>query len=56
MAEMITYTAPGIEIKMERAIAEEFIERLVDEHLFSNPIEDWIFAWETELRILDMED
>ena len=53
MAEMITYKAPGMEIKMEREIAEEFMERLIDEHLFSNPIEDWIFAWGTELGILE---
>lgn len=51
--EMITYKAPGMEIKMERQIAEEFIKRLVDEHLFNNPIEDWIWDWGTELGILE---
>ena len=50
--EMITYKAPGMEIKMEKQIAYDFIERLVDEHLYSNPIEDWIFAWGVELGIL----
>ena len=53
MVEMMIYKAPGMEIKMERAIAEEIIERLIDEHLYSNPIEDWIWAWETELGILE---
>ena len=53
MAEMITYKAPGIEIKMEKEIAKEFVDRLLDQHLFSNPIEDWLFAWGIELELLN---
>ena len=56
MAEMITYKAPGIEIKMEKEIAYDFIERLVDDHLFDNPIEDWIWTWGNELGILKEDE
>lgn len=56
MSEMITYKSPGVDIKMEKEIAREFVDRLLNQHLFSNPIEDWLFAWRMELDLFEKED
>ena len=54
--DIMKYEADGIKIEMPRDIAEGFIGRLVDEHLYSDPIEKWIYKWGTELRLFeDME-
>lgn len=55
MSEMMTYKAPGIDIRMEKEIAAEFVDKLLDQHLFSNPIEDWLFAWGMELELFEKE-
>lgn len=51
--DTIKYEANGIKIEMPRDIAKEFIERLVDEHLYSDPIEKWIYKWGTEFGCFD---
>ena len=55
--DIIKYKADGIKIEMPRDIAEEFIGRLVDEHLYSDPIENWISKWGKEFGFFnDMEE
>ena len=55
--DTIKYKADGIKIEMPINIAKEFIERLIDEHLYSDPIEKWIYKWGTEFRLFeDMEE
>ena len=55
--DIMKYESDGIKIEMPRDIAEEFIGRLVDEHLYSDPIEKWIYKWGIEFRLFeDMEE
>lgn len=51
--DKITYKSNGIEVTMDRAIATDFVDRLLDGHLFSDPIEDWLWAWGKELGLLE---
>ena len=51
--DTIKYKADGIKIEMPIDIAVEFIERLVDEHLYSDPIENWIAKWGKEFGCFD---
>ena len=53
MDNSINYKANGIDITMDREIAADFVGRLLDEHLFSNPIEDWLWAWGKELGLIE---